>query len=326
MKRKNELYNLMEYLTFRTDDYAIGAHLYGSLDVNGKIRDFKNLTGKAPAFLDFDMHALPYLPIESMKQAVLQLKEFVNEGGFVTITDHWLTPKINISKATVRGANNSRDVLTRDEFYEVMTNGLLLNQNFINELKVKAEFLKMLQAIDIPVIYRPLHEGNANWFWWGINEDKNITGDDVAELYRYVYHYFAETYSLDNILWEFNTSINGFWDVLCDWYPGDKYVDMLSIDWYLPENDYNYFYHEMTQKCGKKPFGISEFGGDGNYDTKKYPLTATLAKAGAFLDMGAKTAYIGLYFDMISEQDCSLPSCAITLDKMNNCWAKSKNS
>ena len=322
---KAELLALVQQLTYQDDGYAIGVHLYGNLDVRSRVRTFEKRTGKAPAFIDFDMNALPYEASErAVKSAVDQLAAHVKSGGFVTITDHWLTPKKNVKDASKGGANNSRDTLTRDEYLSVMTEGTALNKNFLDELAIKAKFLEQLRAAGIPVIYRPLHEGNMGWSWWGINKSTGITGKDVAALYRYVHDYFVRTCGLDNILWQFNTGINSDQDVLCDWYPGDAYVDLLSLDWYLPNIDYRHYYLQMTQKFGEKGFAISEYGGDGNYDVSKYPLRDTMKKLEDYLDMGAKVAYVGLYFDMPGGQEWTLTDRAIGLDGMSSRWAKVK--
>lgn len=322
---KSALYNLVNYLTYKTDNYAIGVHLYGNLDVTNRIHIFEKHTGKTPAYVDFDMNSLEFMSSRTIQSAVSQLTDFVKSGGFVTITDHWLTPTTNIANASAGGANNSRGVLTRAQYYEVMTAGTTLNKNFLDELKIKANFLKMLRENGVPVIYRPLHEANGSWFWWGIHAEQGITGADVAKLYQYVERYFTETNGLDNILWEFCTAINGNQDVLCNWYPGDKYVDILSLDWYLPNLDYRYFNEKMTTECGKKPFAMSEFGGDGNYNASEHPVTETLSKLEAYLNQGAKVAYVGLYFDMGDKQNCTLSSRAITLDQMSGYWAKSRS-
>lgn len=317
---KKELYQLIQYLSFRTEDYAVGTHLCGDLQVEKRAGAFESIMGKAPAFIDFDMHSLPFSEREAIHAAARQLVAFAKKGGFIAITDHWLTPRVNYTQAAIQGAANSVDHLSREEFYAVMSDGTPFYQNFRDELGMTADFLRELRDNGVPVIYRPMHEGNADWFWWGVSPEKNIHGLDTAKLYRYVHDFFTVTCGLDNILWQFNVGINGCQDVLCDWYPGDAYVDLLSIDWYLPENDYKHYSEEMLQKCGVKPMAISEYGGDGNYNTALYPLRDTLSYAERFLDDGAKAAYIGLYFDLPVDRDMSLPARAIALDRMGEAW------
>lgn len=324
MNNKSDLYRLMEYLTFHTEHYVVGTHLYGSLKVGDRVRDFESHTGRKPGYLDFDMCGLAFSSLEEKQSAVSELTDFVKSGGFVAITHHGLVPTINIANARPNGANNSRYVLTREQFYEIMTEGTTLNRNFICELQIQAEFLQMLRSNGIPVIFRPMHEGNADWFWWGIHKEPPVSGEDVAVLYRYVVRYFTDTCGLDNIIWQFCPALNACQSELCDWYPGDRYVDMLSVDWYLPEHDYQYYYETMSAQCGKKPFAVSEYGGDGNYNASVYPLAETLSRVQAFLDKGAKMAYVGFYFGMTPDQDCTLPPHAITLEQMPAYWKQSR--
>ena len=105
---KKELYDIVYNLTYKTDKYAVGAHLCGNLDVNRQLELFKKYTGDKPAFIDFDMHSMPYKTPSDVAKAAAQLKAFTEEGGFVTLTNHWVVPTINIKDATCQGANNCR--------------------------------------------------------------------------------------------------------------------------------------------------------------------------------------------------------------------------
>ena len=316
IERKNDLLQLQGFLSRDPDDYAIGMHMYGDTNIAGRLAKFRQQTGSTPAFIDYDMHSLPFADPANIASAEEQLAAFVDRGGFVTVTDHWLTPHRRLADAACEGANNSRDALTRDEYLSVMTAGTPLNKNFTEELKIKAQFLCRLRERGIPVIYRPLHEGNAGWFWWGIREEAGIMPQDTARLFRFVHDFFAVTHGLDNILWEFCPTVNDRRDVLCDWYPGDGYVDLLAMDWYLPEHDYAHYAARMQAECGKKPVAIAEFGGDGNYNTAAFPLKDTLMRAEQCMDRSAPLAYVGLYFDMPDGQDWTLSDRAIGLDKL----------
>ena len=335
---KAELLDLLNYLTFETDNYAIGVHLFGDLDVNKGIRSFKKRFGKEPAYIDFDMHALEYASERSIETAVTNLTKFAQNGGFVAIADHWLTPLTNYTQhPTNGGANDSRTTLTQKQYREVMTEGTTLNKNFLMELEIKANFLKKLKENGVPVIYRPLHEGNGSWFWWGINKDMGITGSDVADLYRYVYSYYTVTHGLDNILWEFCTAVAGYDKEFCDWYPGNEYVDILATNWYVSNSPnynevddptvgkFNRFYTDTIKNCGNKPYVIPEYGGDATYTITEHPLKKSLEIVEARIDRGAKVAYVGPYFYYDNDElGSELTPRVITLEQMSGYWSKAK--
>ncbi len=327
---KADLLKLISYLTYETDNYAIGIHGYGKLDVAARLENFKERTGKYSVFFDFDMNDLPFKTSErELNNVVQELAEFASKGGFIAITDHWISPKVNYEELTNGNAANSRDPkLTIEEFYEVMQEGTELNKNFMAELAFKVEFLKKLKEYNIPVIYRPAHEGNAWWFWWGTQPDIDIYGEDVAKLYRYVHDYFTKTCGLDNILWQMCDGLAGN-TVDYSWYPGDNYVDLISNDWYMDitENTtgvaYKYGTHYEGSKeygNGKIPYAVSELGGDATYDETSLPLKQTLSAVEAQIAKGYKTAYVGIYWDLTKEQDCTLPNNAITLDAISGYW------
>lgn len=321
MKDKSEIYNLLNYLTFNTDNYALGVHFCGNTDVKKRIDYFEKVCKKGPAFVDFDMHSLPFRPQDEIDKAVDELCDYAEGDGFIALTSHWLTPMIHYTDAYERGANNSRYTLTPEEYRGIMTEGTPQNKNFTDELNIETDFIRKLKNRGISVIFRPLHEGNGGWFWWTTNSEMGITGEDAANLYIFVYDYFTETQGLDNIIWQFNTG-------LCapghyDWYPGDEYVDMYGTDWYIsmeeyenpPVARYKGVYDYAMNELGKKPFALAEYGGDGTYPANKLPLVQTLSTYEAHIDMGAKSAFLGIYFDL-GDQDCTLTERCITLDKM----------
>ena len=321
MKNKSEIYNLVNYLTFNTDKYALGTHFCGLTNVKELINDFERACGKGPAFVDYDMHSLPFRPQAEIDRAVDELCEYAEGDGFIALTAHWLTPMINIADAAERGANNCRYTLTPEEYNGIMTEGTTQNRNFTDELKIEADFIRKLKDCGVSVIFRPLHEGNGGWFWWTTNSKTGITGADAARLYIFVYDYFTKVQGLDNIIWQFNSG-------LCapghyDWYPGDEYVNMNGTEWYISMEEYENpsvarykgVYDYAMEKLGKKPFALAEYGGDGTYPANKLPLAQTLSTYEAHIDMGAKSAFLGIYFE-VGTQDCTLTDRCITLDQM----------
>ena len=290
-----------------SNGYAIGTHTCGNTDVNSCMNSFSSAMNEMPGYVDFDMHSLPFVSQSEIDRAVTQLTLFAMPGvgsadGFITLTSHWLSPTVNLADASLAGADNSRYVLTAEQYNAVMTPGTTENANFLQELAIDAAFIQRLKDNGVSVIFRPMHEGNQAYFWWGVNEEQGITPAMYANLYRYVHDYFTVTCGLDNILWQFNVDRPGYdQTTVAAMYPGDNYVDTVSMDWYLsaassPDELYNH-YLSLMSISGNKPFAIAEFGGYADYDIYNISFDTTLGYVDGVCAKGAKIAYVGPYLN-----------------------------
>ena len=91
-----------------------------------------------------------------------------------------------------------------------------------------------------------------SWFWWGAK------GSGVArELYRLMFEYYTGEKNLHNLLWVWNSDVP-------EGYPGDSYVDVVSMDVYLPEyraTDYAENYEKLiTATSPEKVAALAEIG------------------------------------------------------------------
>lgn len=78
----------------------------------------------------------------------------------------------------------------------------------------------------IPVIFRPFHECNGNWFWWNGTD----RAADLILVWQKMVAYLRDTKGVTNVLYCWNVdagpgSIGSFW-------PGPSYVDVISMDVY----------------------------------------------------------------------------------------------
>ena len=99
----------------------------------------------------------------------------------------------------------------------------------INDMDRIAVELQKLQNAGVPVLWRPLHEASGGWFWWG----KDC--ESYKALYTFMYDYFTKTMGLNNLIWVWNGQNK-------NWYPGDKYVDIIGVDIYASSKDYSSHY------------------------------------------------------------------------------------
>ncbi|MEE0970102.1 MAG: glycosyl hydrolase [Clostridia bacterium] len=253
----------------------------------------------------FNIAGKTYSEVRQFKK---ELVAYAKAGGIINVSIHFTNPsgiKTDEEYNHCRGSLGNYSRLTQYEnvyqaLYTAPTSESTklqrtIYENFNAELELFAEFLGELKYNGVPVLYRPLHEMNGNWFWWGIGqrsfEDKDDDGlmdvdangvyevtntywinpEYYKNLYRHVYNYFTNTCGLDNILWVYapDISSNSNYDAsTC--YPGDEFVDIAGVDWYtdVPRGgaleidttgSYNKLFGEggsATSKIG----AITEFG------------------------------------------------------------------
>jgi hypothetical protein len=135
-------------------------------------------------------------------------------GGIVSICWHWGTPPDGI------GYDSSLGTIDPDE---ALTEGTNLYNGMIAQMDRVAEELKKLQDAGVPVLWRPFHEFDGAWFWWGKGGP-----DNFIRLWRLMYKRYTEHHGLNNLIW-----VLGYSDRIKDgWYPGDEYVDIIGSDNY----------------------------------------------------------------------------------------------
>lgn len=114
----------------------------------------------------------------------------------------------------------------------------------------------------IPFLFRPFHEHTGSFFWWGRTR---CYDEEFAELWRYTVKYFRSK-GLHNILYMYNTDKVYSPEEYLAGYPGDEYIDVLSIDWYGQGEEFNKNIDEalkFTTKLAaqkKKLHALSECG------------------------------------------------------------------
>lgn len=82
----------------------------------------------------------------------------------------------------------------------------------------------------IPIIFRPFHEFDGSWFWWGKNF---CTRDEFIKLWKFTVEYLRDVKNVRNIIYAFSPDRNFHNDKeFLDRYPGDRYVDIIGMDNY----------------------------------------------------------------------------------------------
>ena len=200
------------------------ATLYGHTWYGERGRsDCRDLTGAHPFIISFDLGhiergselSIDSVPFAAIRQAMSDHHE---RGGIVSVSWH---PTHLITGGTAW--DNSMDTTIRT----------LLPQH-ANHHKLTAAIDKLaqfLQPISVPILFRPWHEMNGNWFWWGSSCG---TPDEYKQLYRFTHDYIQQHYPqlMRNLLWAYSPNLGIKDDTYMRYYPGDQYVDVLGVDCY----------------------------------------------------------------------------------------------
>jgi mannan endo-1,4-beta-mannosidase len=117
-----------------------------------------------------------------------------------------------------------------------------------------AVYLKQLQDAHIAVLWRPMHENNGTFFWWGGRPGAYGT----AMLYREVYNRMVNVHHLNNLVWVWNQNGPAPGGEFYNFFPGKNYCDIVSYDNYR-NLDARYYYEIQTIADGK-PVALGEVG------------------------------------------------------------------
>ena len=234
--------------------------LYGMHNIIGGMSDMTDsihtITAKYPAIWggDFgfadsthDIDNIKYRPL-----LVPEIKKQYAKGAIIVMSYHQANPFLG-EPTPFKGGVISK--LTDEQWKELITPGTPLYQKWATQMDLIAVYFKELQDAHIPVIFRPYHEMNGNWFWWG-----NRKGDDgFKALWHQLYEYYTSHHHLNNILWAW-TSDKPTEDV-GDYYPNDNSVDILGCDIYPNKMSATYpkkWFDKMLELADGKPIALTE--------------------------------------------------------------------
>jgi mannan endo-1,4-beta-mannosidase len=85
-------------------------------------------------------------------------------GAVIALTWHAVRPT---EDEPVTFHDSVQGHLTDWEWRQLLTPGTDLNTRWCRQVDRIAGYLKELQDAGVPVLFRPYHEMNGSWFWWG---------------------------------------------------------------------------------------------------------------------------------------------------------------
>ncbi|MCL2628341.1 MAG: glycoside hydrolase family 26 protein [Oscillospiraceae bacterium] len=203
----------------------------------------REVTGKEPALCGFEL--LAYSPnidyknssdeclteVKENKNTLDKAWEWASRGGLITFTWHWYSPLGGSDKAFYQR-------YTDFDARRVLVDDTPEREAFLSDIGVMADLLRPFCEKKVPILWRPFHEAEGEWFWWGSRGPETAKG-----LYRLMFERFTNLYELNNLIWVWNSP-------LAEGYVGDDVCDIISRDIYLPKlthSDYKEQYDELIK-------------------------------------------------------------------------------
>lgn len=114
-----------------------------------------------------------------------------------------------------------------------------------------AEQVKQMSDAGVPIIFRPLHEAQGGWFWWGSKGAENCVA-----LYNLVHERLTKKHNLHNLIWAWTAypASQKKGDPKA-WYPGDDKVDIVVSDYCEKKQEYDDL---VALTSGKKMVALAE--------------------------------------------------------------------
>ena len=207
------------------------ATLYG---VNWKYEpgrsDVKEVCGKYPAVYGWEIgdcelgkeKSLDGVPFDLLREHIIAAYQ---RGGINTISWHANNPMTG---------GNAWDT-GEDRVVASVLEGGPLHEQFKQWLDIIADFMLSLRDDNgelIPILFRPYHEHNASWFWWG---DKQSTPEEYKALWRFTVDYLRDIKGVNNLIYIYSPEYVDSEEEYLERYPGDDYIDVLGIDAYCQD-------------------------------------------------------------------------------------------
>ncbi|WP_317047769.1 glycoside hydrolase family 26 protein [Pleomorphovibrio marinus] len=191
--------------------------------------DVKSVTGSHPAVIGVDFSGFSGRPQDIIQKNKDNLRKIVSDtydrGGVVTVAWHFSNPvsgdgfywKDSTSKPAVRY------IIPGGEAHE----------NYKEILDGIAEWAKSVRGSDgklVPMIFRPFHEFDGDWFWWG---KSHTTREEFIDLWEFTVSYLKDSSDVHNFIYAFSPDNRYLTEEeYLERYPGDEWVDMVGMDNY----------------------------------------------------------------------------------------------
>ncbi|HWK56728.1 MAG TPA: glycosyl hydrolase [Parapedobacter sp.] len=193
--------------------------------------DVKNVTGTYPAVYGHDFNHIAgfFDPSNGWfgyeKEIARRLTiEAYDRGGINTYSWHYGNPvsggSFYWSDSPIKAVHR---ILPGGDYHDV----------YKNSLKTIADYAKSLIGANgkpVPILFRPFHEFDGDWFWWG---RAHCTAEEYKQLFQFTVTYLRDELGVRNFLYAWSPDRNFNTEAqYLEHYPGDAYVDLVGMDNY----------------------------------------------------------------------------------------------
>jgi len=233
-KASNETVALFQNLMKLSENHVLFGHQHATEYGHGwygetNRSDVKSVCGSHPAVIGVDFSGFSGRPDDVIKKSKDEVRKNVidtyNRGGVTTAAWHFVNP------------------VSKGEFYWIDSLSLPAVKYIIPGGEAHKKYTAILDGLGewaksvkgpkgelVPMIFRPYHEFDGAWFWWG---KPHCTRDEFIALWRFTVSYLRDSLEVHNFIYAFSPDNNFSNETeYLDRYPGDEWVDMLGIDNY----------------------------------------------------------------------------------------------
>lgn len=192
---------------------------------------------------------------------------YAKKGGLLAISSQVPNP-LYAGNNPGNNAGAFRTPINNAQFATIFQNGSPARNRWLAIMaKMAVGFLKY-QSMGITVLFRPFHEMNGEWFWWGALS-YDLGNRERMELYKKLWidlFTFMQRKGVNNLLWVYAPDHGR--DYKTGFYPGSNYVDLVGLDFYSDDPNAMQGYNEMIGLG--KPFCLPEVGPKTNFGNFDY--------------------------------------------------------
>ena len=217
-----------------------------------------DVTGKYPAIWGSDFGFTEGEDKDAITHRDLMIAEAKKQsaaGSIIYLCWHMLRPtEDEPGKPGASWSGSVQARLSDEQWQELIASDSPLHQRWEKYMDTAAAYLKQLQDAHIAVLWRPMHENNGTFFWWGGRPGAYGT----AMLYREVYNRMVNVHHLNNLVWVWNQNGPAPGGEFYNFFPGKNYCDVVSYDNYRTLDDR--YYQEIQTIADGKPIALGEVG------------------------------------------------------------------
>jgi mannan endo-1,4-beta-mannosidase len=233
-RASKETQALFQNLMTLSEDHTLFGHQHATEYGHGwageeNRSDVKSVTGSHPAVIGVDISGFSGRSAADIEQAKRSLQKIVadtyNRGGVSTISWHFSNPVSG-------GGFYWKDSVSLPAVKYIIPGGTA-HEQYRDILKGIGEWANNTKGADgkvVPMIFRPFHEFDGGWFWWG---KPHCTREEFISLWRFTVSYLRDSIGVHSFIYAFSPD-NKFntEEEFLERYPGDEWVDMVGLDNY----------------------------------------------------------------------------------------------